>query len=134
MNVRKTKFSLKVKKSATGKGLFSLDKIPKGSYIIEYIGKDIPKEQQEIVSGKYMFATGRGLMIDGNIPENPARYINHSCRPNCEARGPRGHVYIYSSRSIQPGEELTYDYGKEYFNEYIKPFGCKCVKCKSKTV
>jgi SET domain-containing protein len=68
-------------------------------------------------------------MIDGNIKENTARYINHSCRPNCEAEGPKGRIYILSTRNIKAGEELTYDYGKEYFETYIKPFGCKCVKC-----
>jgi len=124
-------FNLKVKKSATGKGLFAVDPIPKGSCIIEYIGKPVPEKDQE-KGGRYFFWTGRKTMIDGNIPENKARYINHSCRPNCEAEGPNGHIYILSIRNIKAGEELTYDYGDEYFETYLKPKGCKCVKCESK--
>lgn len=68
-------------------------------------------------------------MIDGNVKGNIARFINHSCAPNCEADGPRGRVFILSIKSIKAGEELTYDYGKEYFDEYLKPKGCRCKKC-----
>jgi len=125
-------FALKVRKSATGKGLFSLEKIPKEKCIIEYIGKPVKKEDQDTITGKYLFATSKDEMIDGNIPSNTARYINHSCRPNCEARGPKGRVFIFSLRNIKAGEELTYDYGEEYFDQYIKPKGCRCVKCSKK--
>jgi SET domain-containing protein len=122
-------FSLRVGKSHTGKGLFANEVIPKGKIIIEYIGKEVKKKDQENIKGKYLFATGRGLMIDGNIKENIARFINHSCNPNCEADGPRGKVYIKSLKTIKAGEELTYDYGKEYFDEHLKPKGCRCKKC-----
>ena len=125
-------FQLKVKKSKTGKGLFALEDISKDVCIIEYIGRSIPKEKQDSASGKYLFTTGKDLMIDGNISENTARYINHACKPNCVAKGPRGHVYIFSLRKIKAGEELTYDYGKDYFDEYIKPIGCKCDSCLNK--
>ena len=124
-------FKIKVRKSKTGKGLFALQDIPKNKCVIEYVGLDVPKEEQDYKTGRYLFTTGRGLMIDGNIRENTARYINHSCKPNCEPEGPRGKVYIMSLRKIKVGEELTYDYGKEYFDEYIKPIGCKCEKCLS---
>jgi SET domain-containing protein len=126
------KFSLNIKKSLTGKGLFAGEDIPKEKCIIEYIGKEIPKEKQENASGRYLFETGKDKMIDGNIPENTAKYINHSCKPNCEARGPKGKIFIFSLRKIKAGEELTYDYGKEYFDAYIKPKGCKCIKCSPK--
>jgi SET domain-containing protein len=115
-------FKLRVGKSATGKGL----------YAIEYIGKEIKTEDQENASGRYLFETGKGKMINGNIKENIARYINHCCKGNCEAEGPDGHVYIMALRNIKPGEELTYDYGKEYFDEFIKPVGCKCISCAKK--
>lgn len=124
-------FNLKVKKSATGKGLFAVDPIPKNSCIIEYIGTPVPEADQE-KGGRYFFWTGKKTMINGNIPENKARYINHSCRPNCEAEGPNGHIYILSIRNIKAGEELTYNYGTEYFETYLKPKGCKCVKCTTK--
>jgi len=126
------KYSLRVGRSQTGKGLFTNEPIPKGVRIIEYIGKEVKKEDQENAKGKYLFATGRGLMIDGNIKENIARFINHSCNPNCEADGPRGKVYIRLLKAIKAGEELTYDYGKEYFDEHLKPKGCRCKKCTSR--
>ena len=62
---------------------------------------------------------------------NKARYLNHSCRPNCETDIVKGKVYIYAKRNIKSGEELTYDYGKEYVDDFIKPYGCKCLKCLS---
>ena len=120
---------MRVGKSKTGKGLFAEELLPKGSCIIEYVGREVKKEDQKNAKGKYLFETGRGLMIDGNIPSNIARYINHSCAPNCEADGPRGRVYILSLKKIKAGEELTYDYGKEYFDEHLKRYGCRCKKC-----
>lgn len=122
-------FNLRVGKSKTGKGLFATSLIPKGSCIIEYIGKPIAEEKLYGIKNKYLFEIAKNKTIDGNIPENKARYINHSCRPNCEAEGPSGHVYIMAIKNIKEGEELTYDYGKEYFDENIKPKGCKCDKC-----
>ncbi len=115
-----------------GKGVFAEEVIPKKKRIIEYVGKAVPVAKQKTAEGRYLFWTGRKKMIDGNIKRNTARFINHSCKPNCEADGPRGHVYIYSLRKIKVGEELAYDYGDEYFNDYIGPFGCKCEKCKGK--
>ena len=125
-----TKFKLRTGLGLSGKGVFALEAIPKGKRIIEYIGRNIPIEEQELATGRYLFSTGRNKMINGNIKENVARFINHSCRPNCEARGPSGRVFVYSIRRIKSGEELTYDYGDEYFNDFIKPFGCKCKKCR----
>ena len=122
------KFALRVRKSPTGKGLFAEEAFPKGACVIEYVGKKITEEQADADEGKYLFDTGKGT-INGNIKKNTARYINHSCRPNCEADGPKGKVFILSLRAIKPNEELTYDYGKEYFDKYIKPVGCRCPKC-----
>jgi len=126
-----SKFALRTARGLSGKGIFAMEEIPKGKRIIEYIGRSIPVERQESVTGRYLFWTGRKKMIDGNIRENTARFINHSCRPNCEADGPSGRVFIYSLRKIKVGEELTYDYGDEYFEDYIKPIGCRCEKCKA---
>lgn len=122
-------FKLQVRKSLTGKGLFTEEKIPKGACIIEYIGRSVSKEEEEKDNLKYLFWTSKTDVIDGNIKENTARYINHSCKPNCEADGPDGKVYILALHNIKTGEELTYDYGDEYFDVHIKPRGCKCVKC-----
>ncbi len=122
-------FNLRVGKSKTGKGIFATTPIRKGSCVIEYIGKPIAEELLYTINNKYLFETGKDKTINGNIPENKARYINHSCRPNCEAKGPYGRIFIMAIKNIKPGEELTYDYGKEYFDEYIKPKGCRCAKC-----
>lgn len=122
-------FALKVRKSKTGKGLFAEQDIPKGSCIIEYIGKEVPDAEQYTINSKYLFETGKDKMINGNIPENTAKYINHSCKPNCEIEISKGRIFVFSMRKIRAGEEINYDYGEEYFDEYIKPKGCLCAKC-----
>ena len=79
------------------------------------------------------------LTLDGDTPENTAKYINHSCDPNVEAEideeddGSK-HINIYAVRGIAAGEELYIDYGEEYFDEFIRPVGCKCgsPNCQSK--
>jgi len=123
-------FALRVARSGTGRGLFAKESIPKGACIIEYTGKPVSAAKQEHMSGRYLFEVSKKVTIDGNVPSNPARYINHSCKPNCEADGPSGRVFILALRKIKAGEELTYDYGEEYFDEHIKPKGCRCIKCK----
>jgi uncharacterized protein len=123
-------FRFRVGRGVSGKGLFATSDIPKGKCLIEYKGKVIPKALHNIATGRYLFWSGKTKMIDGNVKTNPARYINHSCRPNCEADGPDGKIYILSLRKIKAGEEITYNYGREYFNDYIKPIGCRCVKCR----
>lgn len=122
-------YRLRVRRSVAGKGLFTEDEIPKGVCIIEYIGKPISEEKAIRDEGRYLFEIAKGKTIDGNIKENTARYINHSCAGNCEAIGPRGRVFIFSKKRIPAGSELTYDYGREYFDRFIKPAGCRCEKC-----
>jgi uncharacterized protein len=122
-------YALRVGRSRTGRGVFACEDIPKGACIEEYIGKEVPEKEREKDRGKYLFWTSDERMINGNIPENRARFINHSCRPNCRAEGPNGRVFIITRRRIKAGEEITYHYGKEYYEQLIKPKGCKCVKC-----
>lgn len=122
-------FTLRVRRAATGRGLFTEEAIPKGACIIEYTGRPATLEEMARDDGKYLFWTGKTTMINGNIPANKARFINHSCAPNCEADGPEGRIFIIARRAIRAGEELSYDYGKEYFNKHIKPRGCRCAKC-----
>ena len=123
-------FRLRVGKSATGKGLFAEEDIPKGVCIVEYTGKPIPEAEALVSKKRYLFEVAKNKTIDGNIPSNLARFINHSCRPNCEADGHKGRMFIFSKRRIAAGEELAYDYGKDYFDEHIKPRGCRCAKCR----
>lgn len=131
---RKKKFEpgsyiLKPKRSSAGVGLFTYSPIEKGACIIEYTGRVISKEEEFTNNSLYLFEIHKYKTIDGRARSNLARYINHSCRPNCEPEIRKGRVFIMARRKIKEGEELFYDYGKEYFNEHIKPKGCKCAKC-----
>ncbi len=132
--IRKPKYKLKViKSSISGFGIKSLEDIPKNKFIIEYHGKTMSQKQSDTKNNnKYFFEVNSKVVVDGSTRKNLARYINHSCRPNSESRIMKGKIYIYSKRKIKEGEELCYDYGKEYFNEYFKSKGCKCAKCKGK--
>ena len=119
-----------VKRTKTGLGLFATHPIPKGKRIIEYFGPFLPNDEVEKSDGKYFFGINKKWSIDGSTRENVARYINHSCRPNAEAFvSQRRRVWIWSRKKIKPGDEITYDYGKEYFEGIIEPMGCKCEKC-----
>lgn len=121
-------WKLRVGRSSAGLGLFAEEAIPKGACIIEYVGKRISAEEEETSKSKYLFEIKEGHTIDGKPKWNKAGYINHSCKPNAEAEIHQSRVFILATRAIKPGEELVYDYGKEYFNEHIKPFGCRCPK------
>jgi uncharacterized protein len=121
----------KIKRALTGLGLFATEPIPKGTRIVEYIGPLIPNEEVEKRNGKYFFGVNSKWSIDGSLRSNVARYINHSCRPNAEAFLSGRRVWIWSARKIRAAEEITYDYGEEYFDGVIKPAGCKCEKCRS---
>ncbi len=119
-----------VKRSAAGLGLYAGEPIPKGECLIEYFGPALTNEEADKKANKYLFAVNSKKTIDGSPRANTARYINHSCRPNCEPEIHKGRVYIFSKRAIKVGEELAYNYGKDYFTSYIKPHGCRCAKCK----
>ena len=123
---------LKVKRSSAGLGLFATRPYKKGERIIEYFGREISKEEEYTSKSLYLFEVNSRKTIDGTQRDNFARYINHSHKPNCEPNIVKGCVWIDAVKSIKPGEELTYDYGDEYFKEHIKPYGCKCVKCAEK--
>lgn len=119
-----------VKRSTTGLGLFAAEHIPANRRIIEYTGKLITNEEVERRKwGKYFFGLDDKYSIDGSDRANLARYVNHSCRPNADAFISGRRVWIWSKRAIKPGEEITYNYGTEYFDEHIKPVGCKCAAC-----
>ena len=123
-------FKLKVKKARAGLGLFALEVIPKGSTIIEYIGKKVSATEDS--NGKYIFSVNKKWDIDGSPRWNTARYVNHSCLPNCEAINRRGRIFIVAKRNIKAGEELYYHYGKDYFEGLIVKNGCLCEKCENK--
>lgn len=126
------KHSFAVRRTATGLGLFALEPISARKRIIEYTGPLISNEEVEKMRGRYFFGVNTKWSVDGSTRNNLARYINHSCRPNAEAIVTGKRIWIWSKRSIKAGEEITYDYGKEYFDDFIKPIGCKCIKCANK--
>ena len=122
-----------IKRTETGLGLITLKPISKGTRIIEYFGPLVPNEEVEKRTGKYFFELNDKFSVDGSPRDNIARYINHSCRPNAEAIISRNErIWIWAKRDIKAGEELTYDYGKDYFDNVIKPMGCRCVRCANK--
>lgn len=122
-----------VKKSKTGLGLFASHEIKKGETIIEYLGNILNKEQCDAVkANKYLFEVNRNKTIDGSPRWNTARYVNHACIPNAEAENRKSRIFYVAKRAIHPGEEITVDYGEEYVNEFIKPYGCKCYVCEAK--
>ncbi len=125
---------LKVKRGLNGLGLFATVDIKKGTHVIDYTGELITSAQADTRGGQYLFEVSDKWTVDGSGRKNLARYINHSCRPNCETeayeRAKR--IEIAAKRNIMAGEELTYDYGKQFWNEYIRPKGCNCEKCGEK--
>lgn len=120
--------NFKVFRSKAGFGLKTKKPFRKGEFVIEYIGIKKPNKEVEEDTTKYLFDLDNGYTIDGSPRYNIARYINHSCVPNCEVDIVKGRIIITAIKKIEAGDEIAYDYGKEYFNEFIKPLGCRCPK------
>ena len=125
----------RVGRSRTGLGLFAVAEIRKGRIITEYRGRRISNklaESREKHGARYMFELNSKWTIDGSPRWNVARYINHSCWPNAKPVTRKGKIVIVAQRDISPGEEITYDYGKEYFDYFIRIGGCLCAACRTK--
>ncbi len=118
----------KVFRSKAGFGLRALRPFRKGEQVIEYIGIKRKNADVEENTTKYLFDLDNGYTIDGSPRWNIARYINHSCVPNAESDVVRGRVFISAIKPIAAGDEITYDYGKEYFDEFITKEKCLCPK------
>ncbi len=90
-------------------------------------------ERREARSLRYLYEINSRWTVDGSTRRNIARYANHSCRPNAESDTTRDRkVILRAIKNIKPGDEITYDYGSDYFEAFLKPVGCKCVKCAEK--
>lgn len=126
----------RIGRSRTGLGLFATKPIKKGAKIIRYVGPmlDCNKKKDDAVENKYLFQINNRWTIDGSVRKNIARYINHACKPNAESdvSSRKRKVVIRAIKNIEAGEEINYDYGTEYFKEYLKPIGCKCDACEKK--
>jgi len=126
----------RVGRSRTGLGLFATKPIKKGTKIIRYFGPllDSKKKKDDAIENKYLFELNNRWTIDGSVRKNVARYINHACKPNAESdvKPRKRKVFIRAIKNIEPGEEINYDYGTDYFKAYLKPIGCKCAACEKK--
>jgi SET domain-containing protein len=114
---------LKLRNSAIqGRGVFAARRIRKGERIVEYVGEIITVEEEQrryddasmARHHTFLFQIDDKTTIDATRRGNVARYINHSCDPNCETVQEDGRIFIEAIRNIQPGVELTYDYGYEH--------------------
>ncbi len=121
--------AVKVKRGLAGLGLFAQEPIKKGEHIIEYIGEILNKEEAALVTtNQYLFEVTRNKTINGQVRWNIARYCNHACEEagNSESEIKKGRVFIKATKNIEAGEEIVYDYGEEFVNEHIAPYGCRC--------
>ncbi len=125
---------VRIGRAAAGLGLFAVKPIPRKAYIVTYRGRRIATaeaQQRERRHGaKYMFEIDKRWTIDGSSRHNLARYVNHSCRPNADAVLRNGRIVYVALRDIAPGEEITVDYGEEYFALFIAASGCRCDACR----
>ncbi|MCS1407883.1 MAG: hypothetical protein M2R45_01044 [Verrucomicrobia subdivision 3 bacterium] len=113
-------------------GGFARKTIPAETPIAQYIGEPIAKEvsAQRLRDGNtYIFCLNDETDVDGSIPENLPRYLNHSCQPNCETRQVVDVIWIYSLQSIPVDEELTINYGYDLENYREHPCRCGSPDC-----
>ncbi|MFL6800138.1 MAG: SET domain-containing protein [Xanthobacteraceae bacterium] len=125
----------RVGRSRTGLGLFATAPIEKRTLIIEYKGRKLNNAQAEKVEargGRYLYEINSRWTIDGAARRNLGRYANHSCRANAESHRIGHRVFLRATKRIKPGDEITYDYGEDYFRNVITARGCKCDKCRAK--
>lgn len=121
-----------------GRGVFAKRDIPNEKRIMEYVGERISKDESsrrgteqmkmaakdKAVGAVYIFDLNEEWDIDGNVPENIARYSNHSCDENCEAYNIDDKIFYYTCQAIKKGEEILIDYG--YALEHFADHPCKC--------
>ncbi|GAA3985582.1 SET domain-containing protein-lysine N-methyltransferase [Comamonas faecalis] len=121
-----------------GKGVFALQPIAAGEVVIEYVGEIISWDEAQRrhphdpsqPNHTFYFHVDEDHVIDANVGGNAARWINHSCEPNCWADEQDGRIFITARRAIAVGEELNYDYGLTIDERYTKKlkaeYACHC--------
>jgi SET domain-containing protein len=110
-----------------GRGGFARVAVPANTRVIQYVGRKIDKTEalrQCELENPYIFFIDEEYDLDGNVEWNPARLLNHSCRPNSEAQSLDGEIWIVSLREIQAGEEITFNYN--YDLEAYREHPCLC--------
>jgi uncharacterized protein len=125
----------RIGRARTGLGLFATTPIKKRALIVEYKGRKLTTKQADEVEergGRYLYEINSRWTIDGATRRNLGRYANHSCRPNAESHRIGHRVFLRAIKAIKPGDEITYDYGDDYFRNVITRRGCKCVKCRAR--
>lgn len=115
-----------------GLGGFAKIEIQSGIRVIEYVGERISKQESMHrceASNHYIFAINDREDLDGNVDWNPARFINHSCAPNCEVEWDGSHLWIVAKRDIKAGEEITFNYGYDLVDYQEYPCACGSAEC-----
>lgn len=124
---------IEFRKSAIhGAGGFARTSIATGTRIIEYVGEKISASESLRrcqMENHFIFALDEETHLDGNVPGNPARLLNHSCAPNCESLLENGRIWIVALRDIQPGEEITFNYGYDLTDYRDHPCRCGALNC-----
>jgi uncharacterized protein len=128
--------SFRVGRSRTGLGLFAVRPIAKKDYIVTYSGRWITteeaRERERLGNPRYLFEVNSRWTIDGATRRNLGRYVNHSCKPNAEPVLRKGKMVLVATKAIALGDEITFDYGEDYFDYYFKKAGCRCMACEVK--
>ena len=127
---KKQKEMFELKKVTHGLGLVTKIPLKRDTFVVEYTGEKITQEEGDRRGGRYLMIYDDNSMIDGKGRENLGRYVNHSCKPNCQTFMVGKKIKIYTIKNVAAGEELTYDYGKEYCDEFCNP--CLCSACLKK--
>lgn len=115
-----------------GMGGYARRRIPQGTEIIEYVGERITKEESVRrceLNNPFIFTLDETHDLDGGVEWNPARQINHSCEPNCEALEDEGRIWITALRNIEAGEEITFNYGYSLEDYRDNPCACGAPSC-----
>ena len=115
-----------------GLGMVACQGIPAGARVMEYTGERITKAEsvRRCQQGHhFIFALDEEHDLDGGVTENPARWLNHSCAPNCEVIRDGARLWIVAIRNIAVGEELTFNYGYDLVDYREHPCHCRAVGC-----
>ncbi len=126
------KTPFRVGRSNAGLGLFATKPIAKGDFIVAYRGPRITTAEsavRERRGARYMFEINARWTIDGSARKNLARYVNHACKPNARAVLRKRRMVYVALHKIAPEQEITVDYGEEYFDFFLKKTGCRCAAC-----